>query len=75
MCKLLQLLDKSEMLKHRGARMKRVKLVKMQMANMKRKLTRQNKTLTPAGGKKYMWHSQLKGPTWAILISEIQVKM
>lgn len=46
MCKLLQLLDKSEMLKHSGARMRRVKLVKMQMANMKRKLTRQSKSLT-----------------------------
>lgn len=46
MCKLLQLLDKSEMLKHSGARMRRVKLVKIQMANMKRKLTRQSKSLT-----------------------------
>lgn len=48
MCKLLQLLDKSELIKHNGARMKRVKWVKMQMANIKRKLTRQSKALTPA---------------------------
>lgn len=49
MCKLLQLLDKSEMLKHKGARMKRVKFVKIQMANIRRKATRRNnKSLTPA---------------------------
>lgn len=52
MCKLLQLLDKSEMLKHSGARMRRVKLVKIQMANMKRKLTRQSKSLTHVNSEK-----------------------
>ena len=47
MCKLLQLLDKSEMLKNSRARMKRVKLVKIQMATIKRKKTLQRKSLTP----------------------------
>lgn len=54
MCKLLQLLDKSEMLKHKGARMKRVKLVKIQIANIKRKLTLQNKAQhNSRGGREY----------------------
>lgn len=50
MCKLLQLLDKSELLKHKGARMKRLKLVKIQMAKIKRKHTRQNKAQLRANG-------------------------
>lgn len=47
MCKLLQLLDKSEMLKNSRARMKRVKLIKIQMASIKRKKTLQKKSLAP----------------------------